>query len=249
MTILGKLGRPSILGFQQGRCYELNVCVPAKFICKILITGVMVFRSAVIGKWLLACLLKCLSCATFCNPMNCTLPGSFVHGDSPSKKTGVSCLALLQGIFPTQESNPCLYVYLRLQVGSLPLVPLGKPRRRLVLSQSTFFVTDIKKTTLMLCCQDIVNPYGPCALFGSFSFSSVFPLYILGGIANVIVADSASKKDDLLSKYWSCSTHKGWFSHKGNSLWVFWAPKWCCREMKYRILYNFKNYDAFTKLD
>ena len=28
--------------------------------------------------------------------------------DSPGKNTGVGCHALLQGIFPTQGSNPCL---------------------------------------------------------------------------------------------------------------------------------------------
>ena len=28
--------------------------------------------------------------------------------DSSGKNTGVGCHALLQGIFPTQESNPCL---------------------------------------------------------------------------------------------------------------------------------------------
>ena len=30
--------------------------------------------------------------------------------DSPSKNSEVGCHALLQGIFPTQESNPCLSV-------------------------------------------------------------------------------------------------------------------------------------------
>ena len=33
-------------------------------------------------------------------------PGSSVHGDSPGKNTGEGCYALLQGIFPTQGSNP-----------------------------------------------------------------------------------------------------------------------------------------------
>ena len=33
---------------------------------------------------------------------------SSVHGDSPGKNTGVGCHALLQGIFLTQGSNPCL---------------------------------------------------------------------------------------------------------------------------------------------
>ena len=36
--------------------------------------------------------------------MDCSPPGSSVHGDSPGKNTGVGCHALLptQGIFPTQ---------------------------------------------------------------------------------------------------------------------------------------------------
>ena len=48
------------------------------------------------------------SCPNLCNPMDCSLPGSSVHGDSPDKNTGVGCHALLQGIFPTQGSNPGL---------------------------------------------------------------------------------------------------------------------------------------------
>jgi len=37
--------------------------------------------------------------------MDCHLPGSSVHGDSPGKNIGVACHALLQGIFPAQDSN------------------------------------------------------------------------------------------------------------------------------------------------
>ena len=48
------------------------------------------------------------SCSTLCDPMDYNPPGSFVHGDSPGKNTGVSCHALLQGIFPAQGSNPSL---------------------------------------------------------------------------------------------------------------------------------------------
>ena len=40
--------------------------------------------------------------------MDCSLPVSSVHGDSPGKNTGVGCHALLQGIFLTQELNPGL---------------------------------------------------------------------------------------------------------------------------------------------
>ena len=48
------------------------------------------------------------SCLTLCNPMDCSQPGSFVHGDSPGKNTGVGYHSLLQRIFPTRELNPGL---------------------------------------------------------------------------------------------------------------------------------------------
>ena len=46
------------------------------------------------------------SCPTLCGPMDFSPPGSSVHGDSPGKNTRVGCHALLQGIFPSQGSNP-----------------------------------------------------------------------------------------------------------------------------------------------
>ena len=58
-----------------------------------------------------ACVVLCLvaqSCPTLCDPMDCSPLGSSVHGDSPGKNTGVGCHILLQGIFPTQGSNPGL---------------------------------------------------------------------------------------------------------------------------------------------
>ena len=48
------------------------------------------------------------SCPTLCDPMECSPPGSSVHGDSPGKNTGVGYHVLLQGIFPTQRLNPGL---------------------------------------------------------------------------------------------------------------------------------------------
>ena len=45
--------------------------------------------------------------------------------DSPGKNTVVGCCFLLQGIFPTQGSNPHLQRLLHWQVDSLTLSPLG----------------------------------------------------------------------------------------------------------------------------
>ena len=66
------------------------------------------------------------SCLPPCDPMDCSPPGSSVHGDSPGKN-GVGCHACLQRIFLTQGSNPRLLQHLHWQVGSLPLAPPGKP--------------------------------------------------------------------------------------------------------------------------
>ena len=60
------------------------------------------------------CAVLCLvaqSCLTLCEPIDCNLPGSSVHGDSPGKNTGVGCHALLEGIFQTQGSNTGLLHY------------------------------------------------------------------------------------------------------------------------------------------
>ena len=59
-----------------------------------------------------------------------TQPTRLLHPwDFPGKNTGVGCHALLQGICPNQGLNPHLSCLLHWQVGSLPLVPLGKPGR------------------------------------------------------------------------------------------------------------------------
>ena len=77
-------------------------------------------------------------CPTLCDPIDCNLPGSFVHGILQAKNTGVGCHFLLQEIFVIQESrregggrereeggSPAL------QAGSLPLShpwsPMLKP--------------------------------------------------------------------------------------------------------------------------
>ena len=51
----------------------------------------------------------------------------------PGKNTGVGCHFLLQGVFPTQRSNPRLLYW---QVCSLPVSYLGSPHREYSLSKS-----------------------------------------------------------------------------------------------------------------
>ena len=66
------------------------------------------------------------SCLTLCSPMDCNLSGS-CPWNFLGKNISVGCHFLLQGIFPTQGSNPH-HLHLRhWQAVSLSLAPPRKP--------------------------------------------------------------------------------------------------------------------------
>ena len=77
------------------------------------------------------------SCPTLCDPEDCSLPDSSVHGDSSGKSTRVGCDALLQGIFPTQGSNPgpphCMRILYRFS-------HQGSPNHFIVILNSVFYL-------------------------------------------------------------------------------------------------------------
>ena len=68
--------------------------------------------------------------------------GSSIHGDSPGKSTGVGCHALLQGILPTQGSNPGLPHFRQI------LYWLSSPGRPYWTSQS--YLRPFHKVSLLL---------------------------------------------------------------------------------------------------
>ena len=92
-------------------------------------------------------------CLTLCNPMDCSPWGSSVPGYSPGKNTVVGCHALLQGIFLILGLSPHLLCLLHRQVGSLPLVPPGKPTITYNIRQKSWvFIgrTDVEAETPIL---------------------------------------------------------------------------------------------------
>ena len=69
---------------------------------------------------------------TLCDPMDHGWPARLLcPRDSPGKNTRVEWHALLQGIFVTWGLNPHLLCFLHWQAGSLPLVPPGKPKKKI----------------------------------------------------------------------------------------------------------------------
>ena len=85
---------------------------------------------------------------TLGDPTDSSLPGSSVHGDSPGKNTRVGCHDFLQGIFPTQGSNPGHLYYRRI---FYPLRHQGSPNTRILrwtLSDAVSFGTNIQILSL-----------------------------------------------------------------------------------------------------
>ena len=67
-------------------------------------------------------------CPTLCDPMDCSLPVSSVHGILHARiPEWIAMPSSREQIFLTQGLNPCLRHLLHWQVGSFPQVPPGEP--------------------------------------------------------------------------------------------------------------------------
>ena len=106
---------------------------------------------------------SCLVGPTHCNPMDCSLPASSVHGIFQARILEWVAISSSRGIFPTQGSNPRL---LHWQADSLPVSHLGSPgisqRSQFCLVQSFFCLC-------LQCIAPFLYSLDNCALF-DFSF-------------------------------------------------------------------------------
>ena len=62
----------------------------------------------------------------FCNPMDCSRPGSSVHGISQARILEWGAISSSRGSSWSRELNPCLFCHLHWQANSLPLETPGK---------------------------------------------------------------------------------------------------------------------------
>ena len=63
------------------------------------------------------------SCLTLCDPMDCSPPGSSVHGVLQARTLEGGAIPFSRGSSRLRDGTRVSYVYLRGQAGSLPLVP------------------------------------------------------------------------------------------------------------------------------
>ena len=120
--------------------------------------------------------IQSLSCIQlFATPW--TVPaGLLCPWGSPGKNTGVGCHVLLQGIFPTQRSNPRL---LHWQVDSLPSEPPGKPPTR---SYHLIFLLDASHSLNFLSTWLVSLPtFIPVILEGFDFYMDDFSFFFLTG--------------------------------------------------------------------
>ena len=66
------------------------------------------------------------SCATLCDPVDCTPPGSSVYGILQAKILELVAMPSSRGSPQPGDLNACLLCLLHCQAGSLPLAPPGK---------------------------------------------------------------------------------------------------------------------------
>ena len=65
-----------------------------------------------------------------CDPLDCSSPGSSIHGILQARTLEWIAISFSRGIFPTWGLKPhrlCGLFFLQWQAGSLPLVPPGEP--------------------------------------------------------------------------------------------------------------------------
>ena len=80
------------------------------YVCLLQLKCVCVYIFSVLMRVCVLCAVSLQSCLTLCYPMDCSLPGSFVHGILQARI--LEWVALLQGIFLTQGLNPHLLQFL-----------------------------------------------------------------------------------------------------------------------------------------
>ena len=94
------------------------------------------------------CCLVAKSCPTLLQPHELKPIRFLCSWDFSGKNTAVGCRFLLQGIFPTQESSPCL---LHWQANSLPLSHQGSPQYPLDSQKQIIVGSAVSKEQLANC--------------------------------------------------------------------------------------------------
>ena len=102
-------GRRSLVGYSPRGRKESDTTERLHFTSLHLFTYFENSNSSINNRYTVPVCAKSLqSCTALCDPMDCSPPGFSVHGIFQARVLELGCHFLLQGIFPTQGSNPGL---------------------------------------------------------------------------------------------------------------------------------------------
>ena len=86
----------------------------------------LTFNQSLLKKMYVQCVLVAQSCLTLCDPMDCILPGSSVHGVLQARILEWVAISFSRGSFQPRDWTHVSYAFPALQVDSLPLRHLGE---------------------------------------------------------------------------------------------------------------------------
>ena len=115
------------------------------------------------------------SCPTLYDPMDCSTPGSSVHGILQARILELVAMPSSRAIFPTQALNLYLLCLLLWQEGSSLLAPPGKPFTKCQSVQSLSRV-QLFATPWTAACQDSLSITNSPSLLRLMSIESVMPI-------------------------------------------------------------------------
>ena len=71
-------------------------------------------------------------CPALCDAMDCSVPGSSVHGILQERILEWVAMSYSRGLSQTRDQTHVSYIFLRWQAGSLPIAPPGKPSQNII---------------------------------------------------------------------------------------------------------------------
>ena len=175
--------------------------------------------------------------------MDCSLPGSSAHGDSPGKNAGVGCHALLQGVFPIQGLNPRLLhcrriLYYLSHQGSPSTVYRCVVQRRRLMAQKLkhtqqllrntkkMKVKSLSRVRLFATPRIVAHQAPPSMGFSSQEYWTGLPFPSPGDLPNpgIEPGSPALQADTLLSEPPGKHHPDCWESDNANcALWALWG--------------------------
>ena len=162
----------------------------------------------------------------------------------------MGCHDLLQGIFPTQGSNPRLLWLLHWQEGSLPLVPSGKPS---YIPKGSLYRLTLSSSIPYLISASLLSPPIPEPVrtsSGDHCLLRLLPLWAMWHLSTLICHLSFLHSPSVFI-WWFPWTDVPWILQRWNFSWLLWGDfirrrKKCHYQLKTKLSLYGNHFNCHT---